>query len=66
MNHAPRWQRSSFSGGGEGNTCIELAAISTHLLGLRESDTPATHLHTAPTPRRAPPPHKGRRVSYDK
>ncbi|QYX79493.1 DUF397 domain-containing protein [Streptomyces akebiae] len=50
MNHALRWQRSTFSGGGEGNTCIELASISTHLLGLRESDSPATHLRTTPTP----------------
>ncbi|WP_189190774.1 DUF397 domain-containing protein [Streptomyces albiflavescens] len=43
------WQKSSFSGGGEGNACIELAAIST-TLHLRESDDPTTVLITTPTP----------------
>ncbi|WP_326582221.1 DUF397 domain-containing protein [Streptomyces sp. NBC_00487] len=50
MNHALRWQRSTFSGGGEGNTCVELAAISPHLLGLRESDVPGAVLTTTPAP----------------
>ncbi|MFJ4621433.1 DUF397 domain-containing protein [Streptomyces sp. NPDC088812] len=48
MNHALQWQKSTFSGGGEGNTCVELAA-STGTLHLRESDTAATHLSTTPT-----------------
>jgi hypothetical protein len=48
MNHALRWQKSTFSGGGEGNTCVELAAISPHLLGLRESDAPGAILTIAP------------------
>ncbi|MEU2298368.1 DUF397 domain-containing protein [Streptomyces antibioticus] len=26
MNQNMRWQKSTFSGGGEGNTCVELAA----------------------------------------
>ncbi|MFJ9023684.1 DUF397 domain-containing protein [Streptomyces sp. NPDC102259] len=26
MNHTLRWQKSTFSDGGEGDTCIELAA----------------------------------------
>ncbi|MFD6437486.1 DUF397 domain-containing protein [Streptomyces venezuelae] len=46
MNHV-RWQKSSFSGGGDGDTCIELAATGPHLL-LRESEDPATELTTAP------------------
>lgn len=50
MNHALRWQRSTFSGGGEGNTCVELTAISPHLLGLRESDAPGAVLTTTPAP----------------
>ncbi|MER5752267.1 DUF397 domain-containing protein [Streptomyces sp. NPDC002088] len=51
MNHALRWQKSTFSGGGEGNTCVELAATLTPTtLHLRESDTPATVLTTTPTP----------------
>ncbi|MFF8192129.1 DUF397 domain-containing protein [Streptomyces bobili] len=49
MNHALHWQKSTFSGGGEGNTCVELAASTTHI-HLRESDTPATTLATTPTP----------------
>ncbi|UUU22723.1 DUF397 domain-containing protein [Streptomyces sp. DSM 40750] len=50
MNHTLRWQKSTFSDGGEGDTCVELAAISPHLVTLRESDTPTTHLNTTPTP----------------
>ncbi|WP_328440466.1 DUF397 domain-containing protein [Streptomyces sp. NBC_00444] len=49
MTEALRWQKSSFSGGGEGDTCVELAATPT-ALHLRESDTPTTHLTTTPTP----------------
>ncbi|WP_405842155.1 DUF397 domain-containing protein [Streptomyces sp. NBC_01518] len=44
-----RWQKSSFSGGAEGNECVELAATLT-TIHLRESDTPTTHLTTTPTP----------------
>ncbi|QFQ97999.1 DUF397 domain-containing protein [Streptomyces phaeolivaceus] len=43
------WQKSSFSGGGEGNTCLELVAAPDEI-HLRESDTPTTRLRTAPTP----------------
>ncbi|MDX3529959.1 DUF397 domain-containing protein [Streptomyces sp. ID05-39B] len=41
------WQKSSFSGGGEGNACLELA-ISAHALQLRESDEPTITLMTTP------------------
>lgn len=47
------WQKSSFSGGGEGNDCLELATTSTctpTTIHLRESEEPATHLTTTPTP----------------
>ncbi|MET9380051.1 DUF397 domain-containing protein [Streptomyces sp. NPDC002928] len=55
MNHTLRWQKSTFSDGGDGNTCVELAATLTPTpipttLHLRESDTPATVLTTTPTP----------------
>ena len=33
------WQKSSFSGGGPGNECVELAAVNGEPL-LRESDEP--------------------------
>ncbi|MFI0968047.1 DUF397 domain-containing protein [Streptomyces sp. NPDC021080] len=47
MTDPANWQKSSFSGGGEGNDCLELATTpgTAH---LRESDAPATHLSTAP------------------
>lgn len=34
-----QWQKSSFSGGGDGNECVELAPGESSLL-LRESDEP--------------------------
>jgi hypothetical protein len=55
MSTPDNWQKSSFSGGGDGNNCLELATTSTRTptpttIHLRESDTPATHLTTTPTP----------------
>ncbi|MCF4138735.1 DUF397 domain-containing protein [Streptomyces sp. Tue 6430] len=47
MDHALHWQKSTFSGGGEGDTCVELAA-SRGAVHLRESDTPAVTLTTSP------------------
>ncbi|WP_328494502.1 DUF397 domain-containing protein [Streptomyces sp. NBC_00414] len=49
MSHTLHWQKSSFSDGGEGNTCVEVAA-SPGNLHLRESDTPGIELATAPGP----------------
>ncbi|MFF3819524.1 DUF397 domain-containing protein [Streptomyces bluensis] len=49
MTDALLWQKSSFSGGGDGNTCIELAAAPDHI-HLRESEAPTTELTTATTP----------------
>ncbi|GHA15477.1 hypothetical protein GCM10010372_14010 [Streptomyces tauricus] len=49
MDHTLHWQKSTFSGGGEGNTCVELAATPT-TLHLRESDTPDTELTTTTGP----------------
>ena len=46
MPQPRHWQKSTFSGGGEGNTCVELAATRT-TLHLRESDTPNTQLTTS-------------------
>ena len=48
MFQAICWQKSSFSGGGEGNTCVELATTDGRIR-LRESDDPATELATEPT-----------------
>ncbi|MDX3118109.1 DUF397 domain-containing protein, partial [Streptomyces scabiei] len=39
------WQKSTFSGGGEGDTCLELAASpAPSALHLRESEEPGTAL----------------------
>lgn len=47
MDHALHWQKSTFSGGGEGDTCVELAA-SPGTIHLRESDAPTAALTTTP------------------
>ncbi|WP_149823543.1 DUF397 domain-containing protein [Streptomyces tailanensis] len=43
-----QWQKSTFSGGADGNECVELACCGTELL-LRESDDPTRILPLAPT-----------------
>ncbi|WP_405861558.1 DUF397 domain-containing protein [Streptomyces sp. NBC_01515] len=43
------WQKSSFSGGGDGNECVELAESRGALL-LRESDAPGRILPLTPAP----------------
>ncbi|MEV0253216.1 DUF397 domain-containing protein [Streptomyces sp. NPDC050732] len=45
--NATAWQKSSFSGGGDGDTCIELASADAHIR-LRESDCPIVELATRP------------------
>ncbi|WP_455358643.1 DUF397 domain-containing protein [Streptomyces sp. SYSU K21746] len=45
MSSSLRWQKSSFSGGGSGDDCVELAATPAGI-HLRESDRPASVLTT--------------------
>ncbi|MBU3864300.1 DUF397 domain-containing protein [Streptomyces sp. 4503] len=45
-NPAP-WRKSSFSGPGETNDCVEVGAAG-HEIRIRESDTPADILTTTP------------------
>ncbi|MFF8428481.1 MULTISPECIES: DUF397 domain-containing protein [unclassified Streptomyces] len=40
MTQAVRWQKSSYSGGGDGNTCVEIAWMATHI-AIRDSKIPA-------------------------
>ncbi|MFI2202445.1 DUF397 domain-containing protein [Streptomyces sp. NPDC020192] len=40
MNQAIRWRKSSYSGGGDGNTCVEVADFDTHI-AIRDSKAPA-------------------------
>ncbi|WP_405817414.1 DUF397 domain-containing protein [Streptomyces sp. NBC_01390] len=35
-----RWRKSSFSGGGEGNDCVEIARLRTRV-AIRDSKAPA-------------------------
>ncbi|MDF9813499.1 DUF397 domain-containing protein [Streptomyces sp. SPB162] len=46
------WQKSSFSGGAQGNDCVELG-ISAAGFHLRESDDPEVFLTTTPAALRA-------------
>lgn len=50
MTTPDNWQKSSFSGFGDGNDCLELATTTPHSIHLRESDTPTTRLTTTPIP----------------
>lgn len=47
MTQAPRWQKSSYSGGGDGNTCVEIAHLDTHI-SVRDSKDPALGTLTFP------------------
>jgi len=49
MKTTDNWQKSSFSGGGDGNACVELAAES-RTIRLREGDDPSIELVITPTP----------------
>ncbi|KUN75175.1 hypothetical protein AQJ66_36385 [Streptomyces bungoensis] len=40
MTLAIRWRKSSYSGGGDGNTCVEIAELDTHI-SIRDSKAPA-------------------------
>ncbi|MGW7256020.1 DUF397 domain-containing protein [Streptomyces sp. NPDC054834] len=39
MTTRTQWQKSSFSGGGEGNDCVEIAHLPTHI-AVRDSKAP--------------------------
>ncbi|MEU5902370.1 MULTISPECIES: DUF397 domain-containing protein [Streptomyces] len=47
MSTPQHWQKSTFSGGGDGNACVELASTDAYIY-LRESDEPSVELTTAP------------------
>ncbi|MFG2726957.1 DUF397 domain-containing protein [Streptomyces canus] len=43
------WQKSSYSGGGDGNECVEIANSPTHV-SIRDSKAPTRATLTLPTP----------------
>jgi hypothetical protein len=49
MTQARHWQKSTFSDGSDGDTCVEIAATPT-TLHLRESDVPNAELTTTTAP----------------
>ena len=48
MDTRDRWQKSSFSGGGQGDACVEVAHRHPHI-AIRDSKTPARAALTFPT-----------------
>jgi uncharacterized protein DUF397 len=49
MSIPTSWKKSSYSGGGDGNTCVEVADLDTHI-AIRDSKDPARATLTFPTP----------------
>ncbi|MDQ1047925.1 DUF397 domain-containing protein [Streptomyces sp. V4I2] len=48
MTTPTHWKKSSYSGGGEGNDCVEIANSPTHI-AVRDSKAPARTPLTIPT-----------------
>lgn len=48
MTRGP-WKKSSYSGGGEGNDCVEVA-LDHPLIAVRDSKVPARAVLTFPAP----------------
>ncbi|MET7380227.1 DUF397 domain-containing protein [Streptomyces sp. NPDC005526] len=47
MNNPDRWRKSSYSGGGDGNNCVEIAT-SPARIAVRDSKAPARATLTFP------------------
>ena len=47
MSTLENWRKSSYSGGGDGNACVEIAAGPTHI-AIRDSKTPTGAVLTFP------------------
>jgi hypothetical protein len=45
-----RWRKSSFSGGGEGNDCVEVAESDDARIAIRDSKYPARTALSVPSP----------------
>ena len=48
MTTPDNWRKSSYSGAGDGNSCVEIATSPTHI-AIRDSKTPARATFTIPT-----------------
>ncbi|MGW1051697.1 DUF397 domain-containing protein [Streptomyces sp. NPDC001130] len=49
MSPLDNWRKSSYSGEGDGNECVEIAATPTHI-AIRDSKTPTRATLTFPAP----------------
>ncbi|MFJ7772444.1 DUF397 domain-containing protein [Streptomyces sp. NPDC097107] len=47
MTGPKRWQKSSYSEGGDGNTCVEVAPLRTRV-AIRDSKDPSKGMVTVP------------------
>ncbi|ANP48917.1 hypothetical protein J2Z21_002521 [Streptomyces griseochromogenes] len=47
MTNPDNWRKSSYSGGGDGNECVEIANSPTHI-AIRDSKAPARATLTFP------------------
>lgn len=43
------WRKSTYSGGGDGNTCVEIAELPTHI-AVRDSKAPTRATLSFPAP----------------
>ncbi|MCK8435163.1 DUF397 domain-containing protein [Streptomyces sp. D2-8] len=48
MTTPDTWRKSSYSGGGDGNNCMEISNSATHI-AIRDSKAPARATVTVPT-----------------
>ncbi|MEV8125312.1 DUF397 domain-containing protein [Streptomyces sp. NPDC085944] len=53
MTTPDNWRKSSYSGGGDGNNCVEIATSPTHV-AVRDSKDPAPAILTVPVEAFAP------------
>ncbi|MFF5012014.1 DUF397 domain-containing protein [Streptomyces sp. NPDC001165] len=53
MGTPDNWRKSSYSGPGDGNSCVEIATATTHI-SIRDSKTPARATLTFPVASFAP------------
>ena len=47
MTVSTRWKKSSYSGGGEGNDCVKIADLHSHI-AIRDSKAPTRATLTSP------------------
>ncbi|MGW2744832.1 DUF397 domain-containing protein [Streptomyces sp. NPDC001450] len=48
MTNPDNWRKSSYSGGGDGNNCVEIATLPVHI-AVRDSKAPAVGTLTFPS-----------------